>query len=209
MAQIAAEQGEESVTVGRVVELADVSREAFYEHFEDRSDCLSAVIDAFVSIVAERMRAAARGEHVWQERMRAGLLELLEFLDANPRLARVCVAEAVTGSLRRRGRRGELLDELVPVLDAGRALAGADREPPAGAATSVIGGTIGMIHARLVGGEQQPLVDLLNPLMGMVVLPYLGEAAALRELTRPSETRGPAGPGEREWPARDGDQSSP
>jgi AcrR family transcriptional regulator len=202
MAQIAAEQGEESVTVGRVVELADVSREAFYEHFEDRSDCLSAVIDAFVSIAAERMRAAARVEHVWQERMRAGLLELLEFLDANPRLARVCVAEAVTGSLRRPGRRGELLDELVPVLDAGRALAAADRQPAAGAATSVIGGTIGMLHARLIGGEQKPLVDLLNPLMGMVVLPFLGEAAALRELTRPSAPR--VGPRERQWPTSDG-----
>jgi DNA-binding MarR family transcriptional regulator len=30
------------------------------------------------------------------------------------------------------------------------------------------------------------MVDLLNPLMGMIVLPYLGEAAALRELARPA-----------------------
>jgi AcrR family transcriptional regulator len=201
MARIAAEQGEESVTVGRVIELAEVPREAFYEHFEDRSDCLSAVLDEFVSLLAERMRAAGRRGHAWQERMRAGLLELLECLDANPRLARLCVAEAVTGARRRRGRRGELLEQLVPVLDEGRALAPADNHPPDGAALSVIGGTLGMMHARLLGSERQPLVELLNPLMGMVVLPYLGEASALRELTRPAVPREPACPGVRAWPA--------
>jgi AcrR family transcriptional regulator len=203
MAQIAAEQGEESVTVGRVVELADVSKEAFYEHFEDRSDCLSAVLDAFVALLAERVRAAGLRERVWPEQVRAALLELLECLDANPQLARVCVAEVLTGSLRRPGRRGELLEQLVPLLDRGRALAPADRQPPDGAATSVIGGTLGMIHARLLGGDQPPLVDLLNPLMGMVVLPYLGEAAALRELTRPSPARVAAAPDSRAWPSRD------
>ncbi|HEV7585156.1 MAG TPA: TetR/AcrR family transcriptional regulator [Solirubrobacteraceae bacterium] len=203
MAQIAAEQGEESVTVVRVVELADVSKEVFYEHFEDRSDCLSAVLDGFVSVLAERTRAAGCRQHTWQECVRAALLELLECLDANPRLARVCVAELVTGSMRGPARRGELLEQLVAVLDQGRALAPADRQPPDGAATSVIGGTLGMIHARLLGGDQPPLVELLNPLMGMVVLPYLGEAAALRELTRPVPTREPADPGARAWPAYD------
>jgi hypothetical protein len=31
-----------------------------------------------------------------------------------------------------------------------------------------------------------PLIGLLNPLMGMIVLPYLGRAAARRELSRPA-----------------------
>jgi DNA-binding MarR family transcriptional regulator len=44
-----------------------------------------------------------------------------------------------------------------------------------------------MIHARLLGEDQPPLVELLNSLMGMIVLPYLGEAAALRELSRPTQ----------------------
>ncbi|HEX4188670.1 MAG TPA: TetR/AcrR family transcriptional regulator [Solirubrobacteraceae bacterium] len=209
MAEIAAEQGQESVTVGRVVELADVPKEAFYDHFDDRSDCLSAVLDAFVSVLAERVQTAGRRGQTWQERTRAGLLELLEFLDANPQLARVCVAEAVTGSRRRRGRRGELLEQVVPILDEGRVLAPADRQPPAGAALSVIGGTLGMIHARLHGSEQQPLIDLLNPLMGMVVLPYLGEAAALRELTRAAEPAEPGRAGLRAWPACEAGAGSP
>jgi hypothetical protein len=42
-----------------------------------------------------------------------------------------------------------------------------------------------MIHARLRGSDEPSLVDLLNPPMGMIVLPCLGEAAAPREVSRP------------------------
>ncbi|HTA06250.1 MAG TPA: hypothetical protein VK774_07790, partial [Solirubrobacteraceae bacterium] len=49
-------------------------------------------------------------------------------------------------------------------------------------------------HARLLRSDGQPLVDLLNPLMGMIVLPYLGPAAAHREASRaqPRTRRAPA-----------------
>ena len=38
-------------------------------------------------------------------------------------------------------------------------------------------------------GSAQPMVALLGPLMGMIVLPYLGQAAAVRETARPASTR--------------------
>ena len=49
-ARLAADHGEESVTVARVVQLADVSRDSFYEHFEDRGDCLSAARNEFAEL---------------------------------------------------------------------------------------------------------------------------------------------------------------
>jgi predicted transcriptional regulator len=36
--------------------------------------------------------------------------------------------------------------------------------------------------------EPAPLIELLNPLMGVIVLPYLGQATARRELDRPTPT---------------------
>jgi AcrR family transcriptional regulator len=36
------------------------------------------------------------------------------------------------------------------------------------------------------GHEPPPLIELLNPLMGVIVLPYLGQAAARRELDHPT-----------------------
>ncbi len=38
-------------------------------------------------------------------------------------------------------------------------------------------------------GDASPMVALLGPLMGMIVLPYLGQAAAARETSRPSPRR--------------------
>jgi hypothetical protein len=35
-------------------------------------------------------------------------------------------------------------------------------------------------------GTTRPLLDLLGPLMGMIVLPYMGQAAAAKELERPA-----------------------
>jgi AcrR family transcriptional regulator len=189
-ADIAAEHGEQGVTVSRVIELAGLSRQTFYEHFEDRGDCLSEVLEEIVALATERARAARTGGRAWVEGIRAGLLALLELLEEEPGLARVCVSRAVAVGLGRLTRRRDLLSELVPVLEQGRDLAPAGHRPPARAATCVIGGTLGMIHARLLGSEEPTLVELLNPLMGMIVLPYLGEAAALRELSRPHPAAG-------------------
>jgi AcrR family transcriptional regulator len=183
--EIAASHGEGGVTVSRVIELAGVSRQTFYEHFEDRGDWMSAVLEEIAALVTVRLRAAYASQRGWVERMRAGMLALLELLDEEPELARVCVSRAMAGGLGRLTPRRDLLSELVHVLEQGRDHAPAGHRPPARAAACVIGGTLGMIHARLRGCDEPSLVDFLNPLVGMIVLPYLGEAAALRELSRP------------------------
>ncbi len=56
----------------------------------------------------------------------------------------------------------------------------------------------GRVRARNGG----PLTSLAGPLMGMVVLPYLGSAAAARELARPVPKVTAAGPSVREDPLR-------
>ncbi len=43
-----------------------------------------------------------------------------------------------------------------------------------------------IVYARLLKGERRPLTGLLGELMGMIVLPYLGPAAARREQALPS-----------------------
>jgi DNA-binding MarR family transcriptional regulator len=49
----------------------------------------------------------------------------------------------------------------------------------------VVGAAFAIVYARLLRGEQGPLTGLLGELMGMIVLPYRGAAAARRELARP------------------------
>jgi hypothetical protein len=47
---------------------------------------------------------------------------------------------------------------------------------------------LAVVHARLSGQGGGSLTELLNPLMAMIVRPYLGAAAAEKELERPLPT---------------------
>jgi hypothetical protein len=84
-------------------------------------------------------------------------------------------------------QRAQVLDRLASVVDEGRGASRSVTEPPPLTAEGVVGGALAVVYARLLRADRRPLVDLLNPLMGMIVLPYLGTAAALRGSPR---TRG-------------------
>jgi AcrR family transcriptional regulator/DNA-binding MarR family transcriptional regulator len=188
MVEVASERGTECATVTQIVRHAGVSSGTFYALFENRQDCLTAMFEEAVAIASKRVCTAYDPEARWVDRVRAALLALLEFLDEEPELARLCVAHALA-SPAILTHRGELLDELTRIIDEGRSASGASRSPLPFAAHGVLGGTLGMIHARLISPDPRSLVELVNPLMSMAVLPYLGASAARREQYRPLPVR--------------------
>jgi AcrR family transcriptional regulator len=186
VAQAASEDDVESANVARVVALAGVSQSTFYDLFDDFGDCMRALRDDVIARASQRMVAAYRAESQWVDRVRAGLLALLELLDEEPQRAQLLVAQTMAGEARTLARRRELLTALARVVDEGRGEARAGREPSPLAGEDVVGAAVGVVHARLIGSTPRPLTELLNPLMAIVVLPYLGGAAALTEMSRPS-----------------------
>jgi AcrR family transcriptional regulator len=183
--QIAAEGAPESATVAQITHRAGVSKATFYSLFEDRSDCMRAVFEDAVAFAAERVVTAYRAENRWADRVRAGLAVLLQLLDEQPDLARLCITQAVAAGPATLTRRGEVLAGLARAIDDGCGARAGQQIAPL-TAEGVVGGALSVIHTRLLGPDPRPLIDLLNPLMGMIVLPYLGDAASLRELSRPA-----------------------
>jgi AcrR family transcriptional regulator len=186
VARIAYERGPERATVGEIVRRAGVSRGTFYAFFEDRSDCLRVAVEDAVAVAADRVATACRAEADWRDRIRAGLFALLQILDEQPELARLCVTQAVTAGAGTLSRRWDVPGVLAAAIDEGRGESRDVRRPPPLAAEGVLGGALYVIHGRLLGPDPVRLLDLLNPLMGMIVLPYLGEEQALAELARPA-----------------------
>jgi AcrR family transcriptional regulator len=199
MTEAVVEQGAGSMTVGHIVARAGVSRRTFYELFEDREDCFLAALDDAVAHAAVVVLPAYSGETVWREQIRAGLAALLELFDEEPGLARLCVVEALGAGPRALEHRARVLDILIDVVDRGSAEAKGERKPPRLAAEGLVGAVLAVIHTRFLQADSvgagakskpsaptAPLADLLNPLMGMIVLPYLGTAAARKELARPA-----------------------
>jgi len=193
MVHVACERGVGAATVAHVVSRAGVSRRTFYDLFENRQECFLAAFEEAVALAAERARTACAAQERWVERVRAGLLALLEFFEDEPELARICVVQALAAGPDTLARRAQLLELLTAAVDEGRTAA-PGRQPPPLAAQGVVGGALGVVHTRLLVRDATPLRELTNPLMAMIALPFLGPAAARRELSRPlpERTRPPA-----------------
>jgi AcrR family transcriptional regulator len=184
--EVVGELGYEGMSVARVTTRARVSRRTFYELFAGREDCFLAVFEGAVARARALAGEAYAGAGRWRERVRAGLAALLRLMDEEPGLAALCVVEALGAGRGVLGRRQRIMEELRDIIDEGRSEARAGREPPPLTADGVVGAVVSLIHTRLLAGAGQPCSELLNPLMGLIVLPYLGAAAAARELQHPA-----------------------
>jgi AcrR family transcriptional regulator len=163
-----------------------VSRRTFYDLFGDREDCFLSAFEEAVERASTVATEAAAGQSVWRERVRAGLSGLLGFLDQEPGLASLVVVDALGAGPRVLERRSQMLERVIAVVDEGRSEVERGREPPALMAEGIVGAVLAVIHARILEKGHPRLTSLLNPLIGMIVLPYLGQAAAARELARPT-----------------------
>ncbi|HEY7952002.1 MAG TPA: TetR family transcriptional regulator [Solirubrobacteraceae bacterium] len=211
MTEVAAERGAANVTVAHVVARSGVSRRTFYELFEDREACFLAAFEDATARIAAQVLPAYEGETRWRDRIRAALAELLEFLDEEPEVGRLCIVESLAAGPRALERRARVVAVVKHALDEGHgeSRTRASREPPPLTAEGVIGAVSSVLHARLTeplrttgaqsggpaavrsagGFTADSFAALLGPLMGMIVLPYEGMAAATREIERPAAPR--------------------
>jgi AcrR family transcriptional regulator/DNA-binding MarR family transcriptional regulator len=203
MAEVAAERGAANATVAHVVARSGVSRRTFYDLFADREDCFMAAFEDALERVSRRVLAAYGGEGRWQERIRAGLAAFLAFVEEEPDLGRLLVVESLVAGPKAMARREQLVDVLVVVLEEGRRQGKTGQDSSALSAEGLVGAVLAVIHARLVHRQSDSLGELLNPMMSMIVLPYLGPAAARREAARPVSEGSRRARGRRRDPLRD------
>jgi AcrR family transcriptional regulator len=222
MVEVVAGHGAANVTVAHVVARSGVSRRTFYELFEDREDCFLAAFDQALERVAAVVLPAYEDAGPWRAKIRAALTALLELLDCEPGIGRLLVVETLGAGPRALERRRKVLAQIFPVVEEGRTEGRRGDGPPPLTAEGVVGGVLSVLHSRLLAcpppvmggppiGDPPPpsaargpdmvsppplegsLLGLAGPLTSMIVLPYLGQVAAQKELRRPvPERRRPA-----------------
>jgi AcrR family transcriptional regulator len=230
MIDVVSERGRANATVAHVVARSGVSRRTFYEVFEDFEDCFLAGLDQSVARVSQYVLDAYDPTEKWRVRIRSALTGVLEFLDDEPAMGRLCIVETLGAGVRVHERRLAVFDILVAAVDEGRKESRSAKTLPPLTSEGVVGGVLSVLHARLLapervnavtesgrgggrskrarlperaGGRPDSLLDLTGALMAMIVLPYLGPASAAKEAARPTPRRRPSQPLASRDPLRD------
>ena len=128
-AHVLAEQGTRGTTIGLVAKRADMSPSTFRKLFANMDECLVALVEKVTTHSTMLMSQAFEAAETWQDGVLASLEALLEYLDSEPVLGRVCVVEALAAPPAALGRRARLLEPLKPLLDQARQELPADRQP--------------------------------------------------------------------------------
>ncbi len=184
MIDVVSEHGRANATVAHVVARSGVSRRTFYEVFADFEDCFLAALDRALARASEYALEGYDPNEKWQTRIRAALVGLLEFLEEEPAMGRLCVIETLGAGPRVHERRARVVEAAIAAVDEGRARSRVGATLPGLTAEGIVGGVLSVLHERLLAGL--PPLELAGSLMGMIVLPYLGPAAAKRESARPA-----------------------
>lgn len=183
MVEVVGERGFAGASVGLVVAHAKVSRRTFYEIFNDLEDCLLVVMDEASERVGAVMAQAFAGKENWRDGVRSALATLLVLFDAEPLHARVWQLEVLSAgswALEHREHKFAELRKLIVERWAGTP----ESEALMVAVEGVMAAVIGLIQGRLIVGGEEPLLELLGPLMGLAVASFVGAEARELEIVR-------------------------
>jgi AcrR family transcriptional regulator len=190
VAEATAASGYAETSVEEIIACAGVSRRTFYEHFKNKHEAFLAAYDEAAGQVLAQVVSAVDKAEGFAGRTGAGLGALLGFLAADPSVAHMCVVEVMAAgpdALERRASSMRMFATLVERY-ASETL---DSHVPFLTAETIVGGIYEVVYARVLGGTTGELPSLLPDLAYSVMLPYLGQTAAIEErrrmLDRPSQ----------------------
>jgi AcrR family transcriptional regulator len=182
LAEAVAENGYAGTTIAHITRHAAVSRRTFYEHFASKDECFIAAYDMVMTELDRRVGEAFGQEDKWPQAVRAGIAAMLEFLTAEPHLARLSMVEALVAGPVVVERYDAAIQSLVPYFQAGRE--GRSDDVLAGLSPTteeaLVGGMVSLISRRIFAERTAELEALLPDLVEFTLTPYLGSAEAAK-----------------------------
>jgi AcrR family transcriptional regulator len=170
-----ARQGYADATAEGIARAAGMSKATFYEHFDNKEDCIVALFDAAIAVLVAAMRAAgeAHAAELPAQRVQATTHALLQALADFPDEAQTLLVEIVGAGPRAMARRDAALDEVaryideVNVADADRG--NAPRLSSPHDAFAVVGAVVELASRQLRTGRPADIREL-EPVVERLVL---------------------------------------
>jgi AcrR family transcriptional regulator len=146
-----AEHGYAETSIADVIARAGVSRKTFYEQFSSKDECLLAIYDEAAQCLRGVVQRAYERGVTPRERIDAALDIVLEWVDAEPGLARLCMLEVpsigLEGQKRVAATTGWLSGVMTDIL--------ADLDVPELLPELIVGGIHQMLIQRLVNDTSE------------------------------------------------------
>jgi AcrR family transcriptional regulator len=122
-----AERGYANASSEAISRQAGMSKATFYQHFENKEDCLIGVFDLATEVLRESIEDSISGmaDRTAVERIRTGARAYLTVLHEHPEYFRTVMVESLAAGARAASRRDEILQVFADLLDARNAEAAA------------------------------------------------------------------------------------
>lgn len=177
VAHVVAAHGYQGATITEIVKTASVSSKAFYENFDSKEACFLAAFDTVIAHMKELVGEAVASCTEWSQRVIAALRALLDFFDAQPDLARLCLVEPVTATPVIAAHFREEVIACISYLELGRGASAEAASLPESTEDSLLGGLVVLTSRSILAGDG-PLPELLPDLVEFVLAPYVGPERA-------------------------------
>lgn len=181
--QVTAAKGYEATTVADILEGAGVGRESFYELFEDKRDCVLAAHRILIEDLEKQVRAAYAEPGEWPDRLEAALAATLGWFAADPTTAHFTLVELAAVDTVFRSRVRAIFESFVAILDEDLAEGGVEPELD-GATRLAVAAIMTSVYEQVVLGRAAELPALQTDLAFELLVPYIGEEAALERRQR-------------------------
>jgi AcrR family transcriptional regulator len=175
-----AEHGYAQMTVEHVLAHAGVSRTTFYEHFDNRRECVLIAHEQVFNRLTGELVAACAAEAEWPAKVTAGVHVAIEFATETPEEAHLLVLDAVAAEPELVTQVLASSDFLVGLLRNGREQCPQAAALPELTERALIGATASVIGTRLLSGQADQLRDLEPQLVQLLLMPYVGTEEARR-----------------------------
>jgi AcrR family transcriptional regulator len=180
MVRVSAAKGYNETSVADVLAESGVGRESFYELFEDKRACFLAAHTLLVDDLFAAVQEAYETADPWPQRVRQALGAALNWLAADPAVARVMVIEIASV--------GPVFAERFQQsfharLDEGREMSETARELPR-ISSIAAGAVFARIYEEIFLGRSEELPSLLPTLTFELLMPFVGVEGAREEELR-------------------------
>jgi AcrR family transcriptional regulator len=179
---VVADLGYDATRVADILQLAGVSRSAFYQHFDDKHECFLATVDGMIEMVHPAIATHfKRSGDSLDERLRAVFETVVKLTVAQPAAARVWFVEVYSAGPEAMEKLERLDDRLEALASKSLAASPALAKMPRKLVRAMLGGLRQIVHSRLRHDRDPELFDLVPDLIGWV----LGYRTPSKTLRRP------------------------